>query len=216
MDKGLLSPSQFVKPLEESGLIWMLDDYMWESAARLLSQWQRNGIDFYISVNISPKDFYYTDVLKRFRELIQKYEFNPSKLNVEITETEFINTGLMYASVINGLKSLGICIELDDFGSGYSSFKTLEDFEFDVLKIDMEFLRECENEEKAHSIISSVITMAKELGIKVVTEGVEEESQFNYLKEAGADIFQGYYFSKPLSFMEFENTYVHKGREVKA
>lgn len=205
--RGLLSPSDFVAPLEESGLIYRLDSFIWEKAAQILEQWKKDGIDWYISVNISPKDFYYIDVIARFRNLLAVYDFDPSKLNVEITESFIMNRDGLEMEVIKGLKALGLCIELDDFGSGYSSLKTLEDFDFDVMKLDMEFLSECDDGPKAKSIVLSIIRMAKAMGIRIVTEGVEYREQFDYLCEAGVDLFQGYYFSSPLCVEDFRKKY---------
>ncbi|MBP5251675.1 MAG: EAL domain-containing protein [Treponema sp.] len=209
-ERGMLSPSEFMEPLEKSGFIYRLDDYIWESSVKILSEWKQKGISAYISINISPRDFYHIDVLGRFRELLQKYDFDPEKLNIEITETQVVSKDEESFVIINGLKELGFCIELDDFGCGYSSFKTLEDFDFDVLKIDMEFLHTCKDTAKAQNIIRSIIKMAKTLGIKTVTEGVEQKSQFDFLCEAGCDVFQGYFFSKPISVEEFTEKFLEE------
>lgn len=207
--RGLMSPSEFVGTLETAGYIYSLDRYVWELAARKLEEWQKKGIDdMYLSVNISARDFYYMDLVEIFMDLVKRYEINPKKLNLEITETALIEDLKTHSKVIDRLRDCGFSIEMDDFGSGYSSLNVLKDVKMDVLKIDMEFLSITDNTDKSNAILTSLISMAKRLGMMVVVEGVENPTQQSFLVQAGADIFQGYYFSKPLSVTDFEEKFV--------
>ncbi len=210
-ENGLRPPSDFLPVLEKSGMIHKLDQFMWEEAAKKLSQWKIVGNDMYISVNISAKDFYYCDVYKYLTELVQKYKVSPQNLNVEITETSLMQDESERRQVLQKLKDFGFTIEMDDFGSGYSSLNTLVDVEMDTLKIDMGFLRSANFSQKSKDIITSIISMSKTLGMTVITEGVETDDQVEFLKESGCDIFQGYYFSKPISVEEFEKKYCDGG-----
>lgn len=203
-EKGIIAPINFIPLLEKSGLIHKLDQYMWEKAAEKLAEWKKAGIDLYISINISAKDFYYCDLYKFLTGLVEKYQIDPKKLNIEITETVLMQDINTHRSVLQKLSSYGFTIEMDDFGSGYSSLNTLKNVEMNTLKIDMGFLRASDVSQKIKDIISSIISMSKTLGMTVITEGVETKAQVDFLKESNCDIFQGYYFSKPISVSEFE------------
>jgi diguanylate cyclase (GGDEF)-like protein len=209
---GVLMPADFIEIVEKRGFIYKLDYCMWEQAAKCLSIWQQKGIDnLSISVNVSTKDFFYTDIYKTFTKLVEKYKINPSRLNIEITETLFMENAPRHMEVISKLKAYGFCIELDDFGSGYSSLNMLKDIEADVIKIDMAFLEETSNTKRSHTIIKSIINMAKDLDMKVITEGVRTKQHVEFLTEAGCDIFQGFYYSMPIIVEEFERKYIATG-----
>ena len=142
--------------------------------------------------------------------LVEKYEIPPAFLNLEITESILIDDSKFFMDIISKLKKYGFRIEMDDFGSGYSSLNALKDLSVDVLKIDMNFLQKSKNEEKSEIIISSVVKMAKALGMTVVTEGVETKEQVKFLTKLGVDILQGYYYSKPLHIDDFEKKYLEQ------
>lgn len=206
--KGILMPADFIEIIERRGYIYKLDRYMWEQAAAKLCDWKNRGINnINISVNVSTKDFYYIDLYKAFTGLAEKYDIAPDLFNIEITETAFVGDMKMHLAVIKKLREYGFHIEIDDFGSGYSSLNMLKDIEVDILKIDMAFLEETITTERTRIIIKSVIAMAKELGMEVITEGVRNEEHVTFLKEAGCDIFQGFYFDRPISVEEFEKQY---------
>ena len=205
-DGTILSPSQFIKILEESELIWKLDLYMWENAAKLLAQWKNDPEkkNLSLSVNISPKDFYYIDIEKKLAELIEKYDISPDKMNVEITESSFVNNPDLYIDMISRLHNAGFAIEIDDFGSGYSSLNMLKNIRADILKLDMGFLHDSKDLIRSQIIIDSIIEMAKRLDMQVISEGVESQEQAAFLKINGCDLFQGFYFSKPVPVDKFE------------
>ena len=206
--RGLLSPAMFIDVLEKAGLIYKLDRYIWESAAQKLKEWKDKGAEqYHISVNISTKDFYFVDIYEIFTGLIEKYDIRPDRLNLEITETALMSDFDKNMEILKQLQEYGFKIEIDDFGSGYSSLNMLKDISADVLKIDMGFLRASENEAKGMDILESIIVLAGKLGMDVITEGVEMEKQLTMLSNMGCGIFQGYYFSKPIPTNEFEDKY---------
>ena len=208
-ERGLLSPYFFIDILEATGLIYKLDMYMWECAAAKLSEWKKKGDnEHHISVNISTKDFYLIDVYEVITSIVKKYDIEPRLLKLEITETALMSDLKKNMEVIKSLREYGFKIEIDDFGSGYSSLNMLKDISADVLKIDMAFLRATENEVKGQDILETIISLGGKLGMEVITEGVETEKQLLMLSEMGCHIFQGYYFSKPIPVDEFEEKYM--------
>ena len=207
-EKGMVSPGIFIPTLEKAGLIPKLDLYMWENAARKLEEWKKRGKEkFSISVNISTKDFFYLDVCESFRSLAEKYDFNIKNLKLEITESALMKNVREVMKALDELHALGYDIEIDDFGSGYSSLGMLKDIKADILKIDMIFLQETKNMDRSTTIIKNIISMSKELGMPVITEGVETKEQVDFLKNVGCDMFQGFYFAKPMSLDNFEKEY---------
>ena len=206
--RGMISPAEFIPVLEKSGYITRLDRYMWELACKQLRVWKDKGReDLHISVNISPKDFYLINIYDTFTSLVERYDVKPSNLKLEITETALMEELAKHMELLEKLRNYGFQVEIDDFGSGYSSLNTLQDIEVDVLKLDMGFLRKTSHEERSRIIMNSVIDMSKHLGLTVVTEGVETLEQVNYLTQAGCDVFQGYYFDRPLPIRDFESKY---------
>jgi EAL domain-containing protein (putative c-di-GMP-specific phosphodiesterase class I) len=207
-NKGLIPPGEFIPVLEEAGLIYRLDLYIWNQAAKTLAQWKAAGKDnFTISVNISAQDQYYLDIYKVFTELVTTYHIDPINLKLEITESIFITEVEKHLHLINQLQAYGFEVEIDDFGSGYSSLNILKDIAADVIKIDMGFLRETDNAARSRDIIAAVIRLAKSLHMTVITEGVETKEQVEALDAMGCDIYQGYYFAKPIPLKEFEDKY---------
>ncbi len=210
-DNGLIEPGVFIDVLERADLIYKLDSYIWELAARQIALWKGTeweGIS--ISVNVSPKDIYYLDIKKEFTELVKKYQIDPKYFNIEITETAVTSDVTKCAKLILDLQNSGFTVEIDDFGSGYSSLNMLKDINADVLKIDMGFLRKTENHKRAQVILNYTIDMAHELGMQVITEGVETSDQLDFLTGMGCTMFQGFYFDKPMTVDQFEKKYRQK------
>lgn len=202
-EQGCMPPYKFIPVFERNGLITKLDKHIWECACELLSTWKNKDLfkDLFISINISPKDFYFTDIVDTLMTLTQKYEINPKLLRIEITETVMMSNFEDKVKIFNKLRELGFIVEIDDFGSGYSSLSLLKDMPADVLKIDMKFLS---NNTKSQTIIKNVINLSNDLNITSLTEGIETESQFNQLIDMGCSLFQGYYFAKPMAITDFE------------
>ncbi len=202
--EGLLAPARFIPVLERNGLISQVDCHVWESACKILKKWKSEGRNMYLSINISPKDFYFMDIYQVITNLVDKYGISPSMLHLEITESSVMNDATENINVLNRLRDAGFLVEMDDFGSGFSSLNMLKDMPIDVLKIDMVFLQKTSNYDKSTIILRSIINMAKALKMDQITEGVETKEQLLMLKEMGCTLFQGYLFSKPVPLEEFE------------
>lgn len=201
---GRISPGEFIPLFEKNMVITSLDLFVWEEACRFLKQCQNTKLsDLSISVNISPKDFYLIDVAFEIIKLVDKYEINPRLLKLEITESAFVSDQNKLINTIKSLQRKGFIIEMDDFGSGYSSFNSLKDIPIDVLKLDMKFLNGEINNEKTSEILTSIIGMAHRIHLPIIAEGVETKEQLDLLHEFDCDIIQGYYFAKPMSLDDF-------------
>lgn len=208
-EEGVISPGEFVPVLEEASLITKLDYFVWEQAARLLRKWKKEGREWlYISVNVSAMDFLCLDICQTFILLVQKYDINPVNLKIEITESVFMNEAKTQIDTLNRLQEYGFEIEIDDFGSGYSSLNMLKDIMADVMKIDMGFLLETVHEERSWIILQGIVNLAERLGMRTVAEGVETECQKKKLVDIGCNVFQGYYFAKPMPTEEFAKRYL--------
>lgn len=200
--EGFLAPYRFIPTLERNGMIAQVDKYMWRCACEILSRWRDNNL--FISVNVSPKDFYFMDVVKELRSLVEEFGVDPARLRVEITETVVMTDEAKRISILKELRAAGFIVEMDDFGSGYSSLNMLKDMPVDVVKIDMVFLRKTEDDARALSILNSIMQMTSNLSLASVTEGVETGEQYRRLKDMGCGMFQGYYFAKPMPVEAFE------------
>lgn len=208
-ERGIIPPGDFIGVFERNGMIATLDKYVWELACQQLQKWNRRGKNrMYISINISPRDFYFMDVCQTLKELVKKYQVHPGSLKVEITETAVMQNLKEQLTFIRNLREAGFTVEMDDFGSGYSSLNMLKNIHVDVLKIDMGFLGKTTEETRGRKILKMVIQLSKELGMPIVMEGVETREQVEFLKSLDCDMFQGYYFAKPMPVTEFESRYL--------
>ena len=207
--QGIIQPRDFIPIYEKTNLISKLDLYIWQQACQLLSKWKKQGkTDYSLSVNISTKDFYFLNIYEVFTGLVEEYDISPGNLHLEITETAVMSDMNTQIDLIKRLQNYGFFVEMDDFGSGYSSLNMLSEFNVDTLKIDMGFLRNSDLSEKSKDILQSVVVLAKELGMHVISEGVETKEQYEMLIQMGIDIVQGYFFAKPMRVDDFENTYL--------
>ncbi|MCM1259289.1 MAG: bifunctional diguanylate cyclase/phosphodiesterase [Roseburia sp.] len=208
-EDGLIPPAHFIPFFEMNGRITELDICIWRQACEKLREWKEKGRDdLHISVNISAKDLYALDIYEHYRSLVKEYGIDAKNLKLEITESAIINDLKQHVRLVERLQKVGFEVEMDDFGSAYSSFNMLKDICVDVLKIDMKFLGDTDNEERSHAILKSIVDLSGELNMKTVAEGVETEEQLKFLKEVGCDIYQGYYFSRPISVADFEGKYL--------
>lgn len=196
------SPLEFIPVFEKNGFIFKLDCYMWESVCKLLRKWIDEGKKpVPISVNVSRAYLQKIDVVQYLKDLIAKYQIPIELFQLEITETTESKETLAYA---NKFKESGFVLMMDDFGSGYSSLSMLKDTPFDVLKMDRFFLDECLESENGKKIVSYIISMANDLGLKIIAEGVETRAVADFLCEKGCDVLQGFFFSKPVPVNVFE------------
>ena len=194
---GMISPGQFIPALEENGLVCQLDLYVVEQVCknyrRLLDE-GRNMVP--VSVNLSRKDLLHADLVSTIDDILERYNVPRSFINIEITESAFVEGKEQIGRLIEQFHQLGYQVWMDDFGSGYSSLGVLKDCSFDELKIDMSFLSNFT--EKAQKILRSVVHMAGEIGIRTLAEGVETAEQYDFLKDIGCEKIQGYYFGRPM------------------
>lgn len=204
--RGMIPPSEFIPAFEENCMIAQLDYYLWEAACRQLKIWKDNGReDLSISVNISAKDFYLTDIYESITGLVEKYDIAPHNLKLEITETALVLNVNEQMALVKRLQEKGFIIEIDDFGSGYSSLNSLKNINVDVLKLDMKFFEKSDDPKRAEKIIESVVQLAHKLDMPVIAEGVEVREQVEMLQRIGCNIVQGFYYAKPMPVDEYEH-----------
>lgn len=200
--KGMISPADFVPVFEQNGFILKLDQIIWESACRKIADWISAGTEpVPISVNISREYIRSFDVVGFLLGLVKKYDIPIKLLELEITET---TDAQGVSDIVEKMKSAGFTMLMDDFGSGYSSLNMLKTTQFDVLKIDREFLSRFMESERGRKIISHTISMSQDIGLDIIAEGVETKEQAQFLHECGCDAAQGFYYSKPVSQEEFD------------
>ncbi len=202
---GMISPGMFVPLFEGNGLIGVVDNYVWQEAARQLAEWkEKYGVKLPISVNLSRSDVFDPTLVDRLVKLLKDNRLGLGEIKLEVTESAYTDNTKQMLEVISTLRNLGFEIEMDDFGSGYSSLNMLSEMPIDVLKMDMKFIRNIETSETDRRLVTLILDIAMYLGVAVIAEGVETEGQLNILREANCDLVQGYYFSKPLPPREFE------------
>ena len=204
-DLGMISPGDFVPLFEGNGLINVVDSYVWSEAASQIVTWQKKfGMRLPVSVNLSRADVFDPTLVSRLIRLIEDNGLSYSDLKLEVTESAYTDKANDLLRLVHTLRDLGFDIEMDDFGSGYSSLNMLSEMPIDVLKMDMRFVRNIETSETSFRLVKLIVDIAKYLKLNVVAEGVETEGQLKLLQDAGCDLVQGYYFSKPLPPEEFE------------
>ena len=202
---GFMSPGEFIPLFEKNGFISHLDEYVWEHTCAKLAEWKEKGYSLIpISVNVSRVDVYHAKLVKTFCDLIDKYKIDPKYLHLEITESAYTENPDQIIKTVDELRELGFVIEMDDFGSGYSSLNMFSQMSIDILKIDMAFIRSELSKPEERSILSDIINMAHRMELKVVAEGVETDEQKNRLQTMVCDYAQGYLYAKPMPADEFE------------
>ena len=202
--KGFLPPAYFIPILEETGLIYDLDYFVWERVCEDLKRWNELGYHKYVSVNVSRCDIKDdNDISEIFNNLIKKYNLTPDQLRIEITESAYVENSKKQIEATNKLRKLGFQVEMDDFGSGYSSLNMLKEVPVDRIKLDLNFLTSTGDLKKSRIIISSVIKMLLSLDVKIIAEGVETKEQADFLLSEGCANMQGYYFYKPMPVEDY-------------
>ena len=202
---GFVSPGDFINLFEEHGLIAKLDDYIMKKSADYIKEWHdKYGVYIPLSINLSRVDIYRPNLVEDIIEYVDSRNIPHNCYYLEITESAFVEDEKEVIPFISKIQNNGFTVEIDDFGSGYSSFGALVDLPFDVIKIDMKFIRSMDDNPKVKDIIRMIINLSKMMNAIIVAEGVETEGQYQFLKENGCDVIQGYYFSKPLSNKDFE------------
>ena len=201
---GMINPGDFIPLFESNGLIQKLDQYVWEEAAKQVGIWKKEyGVSVPVSVNVSRMDIYFPELKENFVRLLNENGLDSHELMLEITESAYSENAEELISIVEKLRAEGFLIEMDDFGSGYSSLNMITSIPIDALKLDMKFVRNMEKDDKSMKLVELVLDIADFLQVPVIAEGVETENQLKLLKKRGCDIIQGYYFSKPVSADEF-------------
>ncbi|MBR5341977.1 MAG: EAL domain-containing protein [Erysipelotrichaceae bacterium] len=202
---GWLQPSEFIPVLEETDAIYQLDQYVWETVCSDLKRWNEEGHNWTVSVNLSRRDIKDDrNIPGHFFDLINKYNINSNQLRIEITESAYVENPELLISTTSKLRKYGFQVEMDDFGSGYSSLHMLKEVPVDRIKLDLHFLSGGGDPERSRIIVSHMIQMMKSLDMNMIVEGVENKSQAEFLKTKGCEEMQGFYFYKPMSVEEFE------------
>ncbi len=203
---GLLPPGEFLPVAEETGLIINIGEWVTRKVCSSFKRWQEQGIaPPRIAINISPMHLDQSDFVNRFTAMLEEYQVAPQLIEVELTENMFIRDPGSVAQKLQSLASHGVKIAIDDFGTQYSSLSYLQKFPIHTLKIDKSFVWEIDREYRQHAIIKAIISIAHGLGLNLVAEGVETDTQLNFLESQGCDEIQGYLVSKPLNIPAIES-----------
>ena len=212
---GMISPGVFIPLFEKNGLIQKLDRYVWNEAARQIDQWKKElGVRLPVSVNVSRVDMFDPKLEEELLDIVKNNDLSPGELLIEITESAYSDNSSGIIDIISRLRSNGFMIEMDDFGSGYSSLNMLSSIPIDILKLDMGFIRKMCDSEKNKNMVEIILEIARILDVPVVAEGVETEEQYRILKNMGCNVIQGYYFSRPLPPDQMENILLTKATPV--
>ncbi|MGK7944513.1 MAG: putative bifunctional diguanylate cyclase/phosphodiesterase [Microcystaceae cyanobacterium] len=200
---GVINPHQFIPIAEETGIIVELGAWMLHQACNMVSQWLNHQPQFWVSVNVSSRQFRERYLLDTIDSTIQQYHLPRHCLELELTEHILLEDTPTSTGLIQQLHKMGIRLSLDDFGTGYSSLSCLKKLPFNVLKIDQSFMADIPHDPDGVSIVKTIITMAHSLNLKAIAEGIETREQAEFLRECGCDYGQGYYFSQPMLAEQF-------------
>ena len=202
---GMVSPGVFIPLFEKNGLIPELDSYVWREVARQQREWKdRLGFSMPVSVNVSRVDMYDEDFIGNMQALLREFDLSPEDMLLEITESAYTENSSQIIETVKALRSVGFKVEMDDFGSGYSSLNMVSTLPIDALKLDMQFIRNAFKGKRDTRMLEVVLEIADSLMVPSIAEGVETAEQMFTLKSLGCDIVQGYYFSKPIPAREYE------------
>lgn len=204
-DNTLIPPNDFIPLFERNGFVVNLDFYIYEEVCKLIQSWIKNSLPVVpISVNVSRIHLNDEGFVNEIKKLVDHYKIPYHLLELELTESIFLNNAEAALATMKKLRKLGFGVSIDDFGAGYSSLNLLKNMETDVIKLDKEFFGQGEMQKEEQIIVSSIISMAKQLNMKVLSEGVETQDQSDFLKSVYCDMAQGYLYSRPISVEEFE------------
>ena len=202
---GILSPTEFVPFLERNGRIGVVDKYVWREVARQIAAWRKtHGVEIPVSVNLSRIDIFDPSLVDTIEELVNENELKRASLKLEVTESAYTESADQVIEVVNTLRKKGYHIEMDDFGSGYSSLNMLSTLPIDILKMDQEFVKNIGRDEKDDRLVGLILDIARNLRVPVVAEGVETREQLELLKKMGCNYVQGFSFARPLPPEIFE------------
>ena len=202
---GFQSPAEFIPLFEKNGFITKLDQFVWDKTCFYLRKWDEEGYPpIPVSVNVSRADIYHADIADIMMRTVTKYGLTPSRLHLEITQSAYTEDPGQIIETVRHLRELGFVIEMDDFGSGYSSLNMLNQMPIDILKLDMQFVQSETAKPMDQGILQLIMELARRMHLSVVAEGVETKTQLDRLSETGCEYVQGYYFARPMPEGEFE------------
>jgi diguanylate cyclase (GGDEF)-like protein len=193
--RGMIPPTEFVPVAEETGMINLIGDWVLRRACRDARHLPENC---FVAVNISPVQFTAKDFVERVRRILDETGLDPSRLELEVTETAMMQDRERAAAILEELGQMGISVAVDDFGTGYSNLSYLIDFQFKKLKIDRSFVARMEADQNTGAVISTIVGLSRALGVRTIAEGVETEEQATLLKAAGCEVVQGFLFGEPV------------------
>lgn len=202
----IVSPETFIPIAEHNGSILLIGDWIIEECLSNFSKWssKHDMNDFLLSINVSSLQFKNKNFVRYLISIINKYNVKPENIELEITESVFIDNMDIIIKKMNELREFGIRFSMDDFGTGFSSLSYLRELPIDTLKIDKSFIDDIVNDASTRTIAESIIDLSKKLGFDTIAEGVEEEIQYSLLKNMGCENIQGYYFGKPMTFDDID------------
>lgn len=213
-DKGLIPPDQFIPVAEETGLILPLGEWVLHEACRQAAAWISQGLDpGSIAVNLSARQFRQADLLEKVAVILRETGLDPGSLELEITESMVANEVENAVATLGRLNTMGVRLAIDDFGTGYSSLSQIKRFPVQIIKIDKSFVDGIPSDPDDTTIVTTIISMAHDLKLRVVAEGVESEAQLTFLRRRGCDEMQGYFFSKPVPAQQAESL-LREGRSL--
>lgn len=202
---GCMSPAEFIPLFEKNGFITRLDQFVWRKTCAILREWEDLGYPLLpVSVNVSRADIYQADLADILVTIIKEYDLTCARLHLEITESAYTENPDQIIDTVTHLRNLGFVIEMDDFGSGYSSLNMLNKMPLDILKLDMKFIQSETAKPSNQGILRFIMELARCMNLSVVAEGVETTEQLERLREINCDYAQGYYFAKPMPYQAFE------------
>lgn len=202
---GMIFPNEFISVFENNGFIVELDKYMFESVCSDIRKWIDEGYEVVpISVNLSQLQLYNIHFIEEYREILNRYNIPPCYVQLELTETTLFSEASVLNQIIDKLHDIGFLILMDDFGTGYSSLNMLKNVPVDILKLDKSFVDDI-GDMKGDIVVSTIISLGQSLDMRIVAEGVETKEQFEFLRDIFCDEIQGYYFSRPISQIEFRD-----------
>lgn len=205
---GMQSPAVFIPLFERNGFITKLDQCVWEKVCQLMQQWDKEGLEpVNISINVSRADVYNVNLVDTLLDLVKCYNIAPKRLHLEITESVYTESPEDIIQNVTRLREKGFVVEMDDFGSGYSSLNMLNRMPMDILKLDMQFIRTEMEMPESRRTLRYIIGLAHWLNLSVVAEGVETKEQLEHLRNLGCDYIQGYYLAKPMDPADFEELF---------
>ncbi|MFL6715117.1 MAG: putative bifunctional diguanylate cyclase/phosphodiesterase, partial [Burkholderiaceae bacterium] len=208
--QGVIAPVEFIHLAEDTGLILPLGEWILNTACRQLAKWatRQGTAQINLAVNVSARQFRHPDFVNQILEAVNRHCANPCRLKLELTESLLLDDVEGTAEKMNRLRTIGIEFSLDDFGTGYSSLSYLRQLPFEQLKVDQSFVKDVQVNEEDATLVKTIIALGRNLGLKVVAEGVMTKDQFDFLDKCVCDAFQGYFFSEPLLPAAFVNVVV--------